>query len=72
VSVSLREQVPDYMEDLAERFISASGWCPWCEQPHVDGRYPGEITLMFAPFFDMDMSYTRVLHIKVAYRVPHE
>jgi hypothetical protein len=22
--------------------------------------------------FDMDMSYTRVLHIKVAYRVPHE
>jgi hypothetical protein len=22
--------------------------------------------------FDMDMSYTRVLHIKVAYRVPHK
>jgi hypothetical protein len=24
------------------------------------------------PSFDMDMSYTRVLHIKVAYRVPHK
>jgi hypothetical protein len=24
------------------------------------------------PHFDMDMSYTRVLHIKVAYRVPHK
>jgi hypothetical protein len=23
-------------------------------------------------YFDMDMSYTRVLHIKVAYRVPHK
>jgi hypothetical protein len=23
-------------------------------------------------FVDMDMSYTRVLHIKVAYRVPHK
>jgi hypothetical protein len=22
--------------------------------------------------FDMDMSYTRVLHTKVAYRVPHK
>jgi hypothetical protein len=22
--------------------------------------------------FDMDMPYTRVLHIKVAYRVPHK
>jgi hypothetical protein len=22
--------------------------------------------------FDMDMSYTRVLHIKIAYRVPHK
>jgi hypothetical protein len=26
----------------------------------------------FILFFDMDMSYTRVLHIKVAYRVPHK
>jgi hypothetical protein len=23
-------------------------------------------------YFDMDMSYARVLHIKVAYRVPHK
>jgi hypothetical protein len=23
-------------------------------------------------YIDMDMSYTRVLHIKVAYRVPHK
>jgi hypothetical protein len=23
-------------------------------------------------FIDMDMSYTRLLHIKVAYRVPHK
>jgi hypothetical protein len=23
-------------------------------------------------FIDMDMSYTRVLHVKVAYRVPHK
>jgi hypothetical protein len=23
-------------------------------------------------FIDMDMSYTRVLHIEVAYRVPHK
>jgi hypothetical protein len=33
-------------------------------------------SLVFFPdmysFFDMDMSYTRVLHIKVAYRVPHK
>ena len=48
---SLREQGPDYMEDVVERSISVSGWCPWCEQPRVDGRYPGEMTLMFAPFF---------------------
>jgi hypothetical protein len=26
----------------------------------------------FLVSFDMDMSYTRVLHIKVAYRVPHK
>jgi hypothetical protein len=26
----------------------------------------------FSNEFDMDMSYTRVLHIKVAYRVPHK
>jgi len=48
---SLREQGPDYMEDVVERSISVSGWCPWCEQPRVDGRYPGEMTLTFAPFF---------------------
>ena len=48
---SLREQGPDYMEDAVERSISVSGRCPWCEQPRVDGRYPGEVTLMFAPFF---------------------
>jgi hypothetical protein len=27
---------------------------------------------MKQPVIDMDMSYTRVLHIKVAYRVPHK
>jgi len=48
---SLMEQGPDYMEDVVERSISVSGWCPWCEQPRVDGRYPGEMTLTFAPFF---------------------
>jgi len=50
-SDSLREQAPDYMEDVVERSISVSGWCPWCEHPRVDGRYPGKITLMFVPFF---------------------
>ena len=39
------------MEDAVERSISVSGWYPWCEQPRVDGRYPGEMTLKFAPFF---------------------
>ena len=48
---SLRVQGPDYMEDVVERSISVSGWCPWCEQPHVDGHYPREMTLMFVPFF---------------------
>ena len=48
---SLREQGPEYIEDVVECFISVSGWCPWCEQPRVDGRYPWEMTLMFAPFF---------------------
>ena len=33
---SLREQGPDYTEDVVERSISVSGWCPWCEQPRVD------------------------------------
>ena len=48
---SQREQGPDCMEDVVERSILVSGWCPWCEQPRVDGRYPGEMTLMSAPFF---------------------
>ena len=48
---SLREQGPDYMEDVIELSILVYGWCPWCEQPRVDGRYPGEMTLMFVPFF---------------------
>jgi len=48
---SLREQVPDYMQDVVERSISVSGWCPLCDQPRVDGRYPAEMTLMFVPFF---------------------
>ena len=48
---SLREQGPDCTEDVVERSISVSGWCPWCEKPRVDGRYPGEMTLMFALFF---------------------
>ena len=48
---SLRKQGPDYIGDVVERSVSVSGWCPWCEQPRVDGRYPGEMTLMFAPFF---------------------
>ena len=39
------------MEDAVERSISVSVWCPWCEQPRVDRRYPGEMTLMFEPFF---------------------
>jgi hypothetical protein len=38
------------MDDVVERSISVYVWCPWCKQPRVDGRYPGEITLMFAPF----------------------
>ena len=25
------------MEDVVERSISVSGWCPWCEKPRVDG-----------------------------------
>ena len=50
---SLREQVPDYMEDVVERSISVSGWCPQCEQPRVNGRYPGKMSLMFAPFFSL-------------------
>ena len=48
---SLRKQGPDYMEDVVERSISVSGWCPLCEQPRVDGRYPGKMTLTFASFF---------------------
>ena len=47
--VSLWQQGPDYMENVVEGSISVSGWCPRCEQPRVDGRYPGEMTL-FAPF----------------------
>ena len=43
---SLREQGPDCMEDVVESSISVSGWCPWCEQPRVDVRYPGEMTLI--------------------------
>jgi len=39
------------MEDEVERSILVSGWCPLCEQPRVDGRYSGEMTLTFAPFF---------------------
>ena len=48
---NLRGQGPDYMDDVVERSISVSGWCPWCKQPRVDRRYAGEMTLMFAPFF---------------------
>jgi len=51
VGDSLREQVPDYNEDVVERSISVSGWCSWCEQPRVGGPYTGEMTLTFAPFF---------------------
>jgi len=43
------------MEDVVECSISVSGWCPWCKQPRVDGCYPGEITLMFAPFFSRSL-----------------
>ena len=32
---SLREQGPDYMEDVVEHSISVSGWCPWCEWPQA-------------------------------------
>jgi hypothetical protein len=39
------------MEVVVESSISVSGWCPWGEQPRVDGCYPGEMTLMFKPFF---------------------
>jgi hypothetical protein len=45
------EQGPDCTEDVGKRSISVSGWCPWCEQPRVEGRYPGEMTLMFSLFF---------------------
>ena len=48
---SRREQGPNYMEDVVERSISVSGWCPWFKQRCVDGRYPGEMTLTFEPFF---------------------
>jgi len=48
---NLREQGPGYVEDVVARSISVSGWCPWCKQPRVDGRYPVEMTLMFVPFF---------------------
>jgi len=48
---SLGKQGPDYMKDVEECSISISGWCPRCVQPCVDGHYPGEMTLMFAPFF---------------------
>jgi len=41
------------MEGVVEHSISVSGWCPWCEQPHVDGHYPGEMTLMFVAIFSM-------------------
>jgi hypothetical protein len=30
------------------------------------------LSVYYICIFDMDMSYTRVLHIKVAYRVPHK
>jgi len=43
---SLRVQGLDHMEDVVERSISVSGWCPWREQPRVDGRYPAEMTLI--------------------------
>jgi hypothetical protein len=49
--ICLREQGADCVEDVVERSILVSEWCPWCEQPCVDGRYPREITLIFAPFF---------------------
>jgi hypothetical protein len=38
------------MEDVAERPISVSRWCPWSKQPRVDRCYPGEITLCLRPF----------------------
>jgi hypothetical protein len=38
------------MEHVVECSISVSGWGPWCEQPHVDGRYSGEMTLSLHPF----------------------
>jgi len=38
------------MEDVEECSISLYVWCPWCQQPCVDGRYPGEMTLMFVFF----------------------
>jgi hypothetical protein len=34
--------------------------------------YPANYVLVLQFIFDMDMSYTRVLLIKVAYRVPHK
>jgi len=37
---SLREQGPEYIEDVVECSISVSGWCPRCEQPRVDRSYP--------------------------------
>jgi hypothetical protein len=40
------------MKDVVECCISVSGWCPWCEQPCVDGRYPGEMTVVSQTIVD--------------------
>jgi hypothetical protein len=37
---------------------------------HAEDLVNKIFTQYFGLLFDMDMSYTRVLHIKVAYRVP--
>ena len=50
-SDNLRQEDLDCMNDVAERSISVSGWCAWCEEPRVDGRYNGEMTLTFTLFF---------------------
>jgi hypothetical protein len=54
----------------ARRAVERSLWHPkalwWCCNPLT------HLISHLVTSFDMDMSYTKVLHIEVAYRVPHK